>query len=499
MSSPREAVDWLSWGPEAFARAGAEGRPVLLSISASWCHGCAVMDTVSYRDPRVADLVAASFVPVRVDADRRPDINDRYNLDGWPTTALLTPSGEMLAGTTYLPADGLLAMLDEVSRAYAQDRAALDDRAAAMAARRRSRPATLPRAADPDLSAPDWLAEQVVHALDREHGGFGAEGKFLHVAALAAAVAHHRRSPSRALGEAVLRTLDALAASGIRDAVDGGFFRYAASREWTRPHTEKMLEDQAGMARLFLDASRVFDRPDYEAVARDTIAFVHRTLADPAAGRFFPSQAADEAYYQLSSAALRRTLPPPSVDRTLVTDWTAQASAAWIAAGGVLGDATLSELGGRALDAAIVASYEPGRGLAHTVDAEAGVRGLLTDQAHASLALLDLHEATANPTWSMLAEELMRSAIRTLWDPREGGFFDRPPGGPDAIGLLAEPLKPLPANCAAATALARLARLTGDTELQRHALATLASQTATYRAMGLFGAPYALAVMAIFE
>jgi uncharacterized protein YyaL (SSP411 family) len=499
MSSPTSpAVDWLPWGPDAFARAGAEGKPVLLSISASWCHGCAVMDTISYADPRVARLVASAFVPIRVDADRRPDINDRYNLDGWPTTVLLTPSGEMLTGTTYLPPDGLLTMLEEVAHAYASGRAALDDRAAALAAERRARPRTLGLAQDPDLSAPDWLADQIVRELDPEYGGFGADGKFLHTAALTAGVRHQRRSPSATLAEALVRTLDALASGGIRDAVDGGFFRYAASREWMRPHTEKMLDDQAGMVRLFLEASRTFDRADYAAVAHETIEFVHATLADPAAGRFFASQAADESYYQLASAELRRSFPAPRVDRTLVTDWTCQAASVWIAAGEGLADVSLSELGGRAVDGAVVASYRPGEGLAHWVDGEAGARGLLTDQVQASRALLDLHEATANPTWLMIAEELMRTAMRTLWDERAGGFFDRPRDTADAFGLLADPLKPLASNCVAAAVLARLARLTGDPALQQRALATLAGQTSGYRQMGLFGAPYAMAILDVF-
>ena len=500
MTSPTSPpVTWLDWGPEAFARARTEGKPLLLSIAASWCHGCAVMDSVSYADPRVAALIAADLVPVRVDADRRPDVNDRYNLDGWPTTVLLTPSGEMLTGTTYLPPDGLLGMLEEVTRAYATGRDALDARAASMAAARRARQRPAPAAVDPDLAAPEWLADLIVREADPEFGGFGAEGKFLHVAALTAGVRQQGRQPSAPLAAALVRTLDALAGSGIRDAVDGGFFRYAGSREWMRPHTEKMLEDQVSTVRLFLEAARVFDRQDYLAVARDTIAFVHGTLADTAEARFFGSQAADESFYQLGTAALRRTFTPPHVDRTLFTDWTAQAASAWIVAGDWLGDASLSELGGRALDRAVVATYRPGEGLAHWADGgAAGVRGLLTDQVHAARALLDLHEATGNPTWSMLAEELMRTAIRTLWDERAGGFLDRPPTGPDAIGMLADPLVPLSSNCVAATVLSRLSRLTGDLDLQQRALETLRAHTAGYRAQGLFGAPYVLAVMEMF-
>ncbi len=500
MSVPTShAVRWLPWGAEAFAHARDAGKPILLSISASWCHGCAVMDSVSYADPRVAALIASDLVPVRVDADRRPDVNDRYNLEGWPTTVLLTPSGEMLTGTTYLPPEGLLSMLDEVSRAYATTRDALDQRAADIATRRRARPRALPLAIDPDLAAPDWLRDLLVRERDIEYGGFGAEGKFLHTAALTAGVSIYAKDSSEPLGETIARALDGMAGGGIRDGIDGGFFRYVASREWMRPHTEKMLEDQAAVVRLFLEAGRVFDRPEWIDVARDTIAFVHRTLADQPNGRFFGSQAADEGFYQLPSEALRRTFTAPRVDRTLFTDWTAQAASAWIAAGDLLRDPSLSEFGARALDTALVASYRPGEGLAHWIDGGAGVRGLLTDQVYASRALLDLHDATGNPTWSMMAEELMRTALRTLWDDNAGGFFDRPREGADAIGLLVDPRKPLAPNCVAATVLARLAHLTGDADLQQRALETLRGQTTGYRDLGLFGAPYVLAILDMFD
>ena len=136
----------------------------------------------------------------------------------------------------------------------------------------------------------------------------------------------------------------------------------------------------------------------------------------------------------------------------------------------------------------------PGEGVAHWFDGHAAVRGLLTDQVHASRALLMLHDATSNPTWSMLAEELMRTAIRTLWDETSGCFLDRVPGTPDAVGLLGDPVTPLAANCVAAQVLARLARMTGDPSLQDRALDTLRAFTTSYRQEGLFGAPYALAV-----
>ena len=306
-------IAWEDWTPGAFARAKDEGRPVLLSISANWCHGCAVMDNVAYGDPRVADLVAREFVAVRIDADRRPDINDRYNLDGWPTTALLTPSGEILTGSTYLPADALLSMLTEVATAYRTRRASLDEGADAHARARQQQPRAHATGVEPDLAAPAWVARQVIDQCDPDHGGFGADGKFLHVPALHVAIAEYERTKEEALARAITRTLDGMADGDVHDQVDGGFFRYAAGRDWSRPHTEKLLDDQAGIAGVYLEAARVFSHDRWRDVAIDTIRFVRATLASEADAVFFASLAADDAYYEVRTRSLRRTLSPPRV------------------------------------------------------------------------------------------------------------------------------------------------------------------------------------------
>jgi len=485
---------WLEWTTDAFARARTEAKPVLLSITASWCHGCAVMDRVAYADPEIVEIIASRFVPVRIDADRRPDVNDRYNLDGWPTTALLTPSGETLTGTTYLPPGGLRAMLLEVSDAYRTRREELDRRAASMTESRRSRTSPTLGNIEPDLNAPQWIARRVVDECDPLYGGFGTDGKFQHVAALRVALDECVRTGDYAVRDALTQTLDAMADGQIRDAAEGGFFRYAASRDWSRPHTEKMLEDQAGLVDLYAEAGRVLDSERYRHVARDTMAYVHRALASSTPPAFFASQAADESYYQVTSAELRRTLTPPSVDQTAFTDLTARAAAVWLRAGVVLEDQQAAEFGARALDRLLTLTYQPGNGVAHWFDGDAGIRGLLTDQVHAAWALLALHDATANPTWSMLAEELMRTAVQTHWDAAGLGFVDRAADAESEIGLMADPLKPLATNCLASRVLARLSRLTGKLDLQEKALDTLRSQTPVYRQQGLFGAPYAIAV-----
>ena len=126
-----ESIAWREWGAEAFARATAEHKPILLFVGAAWCRWTAEMDRFSYRDPRVVHLVADRFLPVRVDAERRPDVSARYTLDGWPTTAFLTPDGDLLGGGTYLDADALATVLADVAGAFAGRRADIADRAAA--------------------------------------------------------------------------------------------------------------------------------------------------------------------------------------------------------------------------------------------------------------------------------------------------------------------------------------------------------------------------------
>jgi uncharacterized protein YyaL (SSP411 family) len=490
---PPATIDWLGWSDEAFARAARERKPVLLSIGATWCHGCAVMDRTTYADPAIVALVRERTVPVRVDADRRPDINERYNLEGWPTTALLTPSGEILTGSTYVTPDLMPRMVADAADALASRYDDLMARAEQVArARRGSVPA---QRYEPDLGAADWFADHLAGAHDAQSGGFGTAGKFLHASALRFALERAAAGDGR-LATVVTQTLDAMIGGAIVDDVDGGFFRYAGERDWSRPHTEKMLEDQAAMAAVLVDAAAVFGRADYRARGFDTVAYVRRTLSDAARGGFYASQRADEDFYGVSGS-IRATLEPPPIDRTLFTDANARAAIAWLRIGEATGDASLGRFGLQSLERVLLATYQPGAGVAHWADPHAA-RGLLTDQVWAAWALLHLHEATGSETYPMLAEELMRTAIRTMWDAKDGGFRDRAPAAGD-VGLLADAVKPLALNCVAARVLVRLARLTGDAQLGLVASAALASQTGLYRSHGPAAAPYALAVLDLLE
>src|SRR3954467_2054154 len=159
-------IDWLPGGAEAFARAAREGKPVLLSITAAWCRACHEMDRTTYADPGVIALVGGRFVPVRVDTDRRPDINERYNLGGWPTTAFLTADARLITGGTFVSADRMAGVLARVADAY-ESHADLRAPAGGLD--------TAEAAIAPGTADPDALVEAIFASFDAEHGGFGVE------------------------------------------------------------------------------------------------------------------------------------------------------------------------------------------------------------------------------------------------------------------------------------------------------------------------------------
>ena len=182
-------IPWLEWGADAFARAAAEQKPVLLAIGAAWCRWTEEMDRVSYRDPAVVRLVTEHFIPIRIDADRRPDVSERYTLGAWPTTAFLTPAGEILGGGTNFKSGPLAAVLAQVATAFSARRVELDRRVGESAgAGRDTGTGSDPGAHGLDEGAGRWLDEQLLARFDETWGGFGSEPKRVHADALAAAL-----------------------------------------------------------------------------------------------------------------------------------------------------------------------------------------------------------------------------------------------------------------------------------------------------------------------
>jgi uncharacterized protein YyaL (SSP411 family) len=296
-------VDWYPWGEDAFERARAEDRPVLLSIGYSACHWCHVMAHESFEDEHIAALMNELFVNVKVDREERPDVDSIYmqavvaisGHGGWPMTVFLTPQGEPFFGGTYFPpADrqgmrGFPYVLNAASSVY-RDRRDEVTQAAAQLRRALELPELPPGAVSAaDLDA---AAAQLVSQTDMRHGGFGAAPKFPHPAAIELLLRRHHATGDRRMLDTAVVTLDHMARGGIHDQVGGGFHRYSVDATWSVPHFEKMLYDNAQLARVYLHAYQLTEDTRWRRVAEDTLDHAMRELRLPRGG-FASSQDAD--------------------------------------------------------------------------------------------------------------------------------------------------------------------------------------------------------------
>jgi uncharacterized protein YyaL (SSP411 family) len=455
-------VDWLPWSAETFARARRERKPVLLSITAAWCHACHEMDRTTYADPHVVAAIRDRVVPIRVDRVRRPDVKERYNLGGWPTPAVLTAEGALVTGGTFVPADRMVGVLARVVEAF-QTSAFESDAASDAAPSTIGDTATVP---NPDVDA---LVESIFSTFDDEHGGFGIEPKFPHTAPLHVAMRLFRQTESERWRLIVERTLDAMWNGGLRDPERGGFYRYATSRDWQLPHYEKLLDTNAALLRAYAEAAAVFGRPCDRDRSGAIAAFLTTVLRAEGGG-----------FYGCD------------VDRVLYADANAAVAGALLESGACLGDSALVQEALASFERVVLACYKPGRGVAHCFDGTVSVRGLLADQVATIGALLDAHDATEGEPYQMMAEELGHFVVREMWDAEGGGFFDRS-GTADDIGLLRTRRKPFVANAEAAQALARLDRIAHEFDFHPYALGALRTAAQQVKGQGPLAAHYLLA------
>ncbi len=466
---------WLPWNARAFERARAEDKPVLLSIDAFWSASCQEMDRTTYADPDISAKIQDQFVPIRVDADRRPDIAERYSLGGWPTTAFLTGDGEVIGGGTFVPTDRMADVLDRVITAWTSGHV---ERAAA-------EPASLASTAVDADASPAVLDDAallpiVFESFDAEYGGFGTEPKFPLTAPIELALALYRQSNDSQIAAVIERTLAGIGSEGLHDPVEGGFFRCADARSWERPQREKLLDVNAALIRVFLEAYDTVGTDWYRERAIDAIRYVQTWLADQVDGAWAGSQRAGD-----------------TVDPTLYTASNAAMVSAALRASELLDDTGLGEFAIKSLERVVVAAYRPGFGVAHHLGKPLGIRGLLDDQIAMAAAHLDAHEATGNIVYRMMAEELLHYAIRVTWDDQGGGFFDRiVPETQDRIGRMRDRLKPFVSNCDAARVLRRAAVTPGDHDFGARADATLAAMAPLAPSQGPLAAHYLLALSA---
>ncbi|MHB8146217.1 MAG: thioredoxin domain-containing protein [Vulcanimicrobiaceae bacterium] len=484
-------IEWMSWGDEAFARARREEKAVLLSISAVWCHWCHVMDETSYSDPEIIASINRDFVPVRIDNDERPDINARYNMGGWPTTAFLAADGTTITGATYLAPAQMRRALEEIARFYGEQR----DDIAARAAELRSRSRSYEPSSVSDLNA--GLVAQVVDEIasdfDVEYGGFGDAPKFPQPEMLELLVAQWRYTGEQRFYAMAARTLREMSRGGMYDHIEGGFFRYSTTRDWSVPHFEKMAEDHGGLLRVLAQLVLWAPTDDMRATLRSALGYVRAVLLDSATCLFAGSQDADEEYFALPLDE-RKKRSAPFVDRRAYANWNAGLAGAFAWAALALDDDALAAQSAATLDALHERMRDTDGLLYHVLAPGQAprVRGLLGDQVAYLRALLDAHEATGEARFIERGIAHFHLIIERFEAP-DGGFYDHA-GIEATLGRLDVPDRPIVENGLVAEAALRLATMTGDARCRTAAERTLTLYARTFAAARSFASAYVRAL-----
>jgi len=577
-SAAEQPVDWHPWGDEAFAKARAEDRPILLDIGAVWCHWCHVIDRESYEDAKLASIINEHFVPVKVDRDERPDVDARYQQavqaltgqGGWPLTAFLTPEGKVFYGGTYFPpvdAHGrpsFKKVLLSVSKYYR------DEKGKAVEEAERLHGALEHRHVQ---ASPGELSEKMVQSaedqatgsFDADHGGFGTAPKFPHTGTMEFLLARYWRTKDDLLKAVISRTLESMARGGVHDQLGGGFHRYSVDARWIVPHFEKMAYDNAELLRNYAHGFMLLGAPSLRDTGLGILRWVDGTLSDQENGGFYGSQDADMTrdddgdYFTWSLAEVRAAVGPdearvlalhynigeigemrerpernvlfvdksaedvarilqmprervdaliasgkkgllaardkrstPTVDRAIYASWNGMFISAYLEAWRAFGVEPARAFALKTLDRLIDALYVKGEGFYHQLaEGERRVRGFLDDQVQMLAALLDAYEASGEPRYLAVAEELAAFTRKSFWDSKEGAFLDTAEGaGEDAIvrslGTRRRPVEDNPtpsSNGVAAMAFGKLHHLTGKEsyrQVQEETLKALAGEAGRY-------------------
>jgi uncharacterized protein YyaL (SSP411 family) len=321
-------VDWYPWGDEALQRARTEDKPIFLSIGYAACHWCHVMAHESFEDPSTAALMNANFISIKVDREERPDIDSIYmnfvvsttGSGGWPLSVFITPQGKPFYGGTYFSPTRLHGLpsfrevLESVARLWRTDRAAILSSSDELTRRLPAQPEL--RVTDQTLN-PEML-DQLVHTISQgyewENGGWGGAPKFPQPMLIEFLLRQATRGSQLSLDMAT-HTLHSMAKGGMYDLLGGGFARYSVDRTWLVPHFEKMLYDNAQLARAYLHAYQLTGDLFFREVCEATLDFVMRELAHPQGG-FYSSLDADSAgeeggYYLWTADEIRSAFPNP--------------------------------------------------------------------------------------------------------------------------------------------------------------------------------------------
>ena len=542
-------VEWYPWGDEALARAKAEDKPIFLSVGYSTCHWCHVMERLVFSDPEIAAQMNASFINIKVDREERPDIDRIYMLatqlttqhGGWPNSVFLTPDQEPFFAGTYFPPEPLPGrpsfpqVLDFARQRWQDQREQVLQIAARLTAAIRDLESGQQTAAVPPDSL---LVARVLAAVqtryDAIHGGFGGAPKFPPSLRLEMLMATAERFADPQVQRIVLHSLEQMAAGGMYDQIGGGFHRYATDAEWRVPHFEKMLYNQAQLARLYLRAYELTRDDRWRWVAEDIFHFVAQEMTGPEGAFYSALDAETEGeegkYYLWTAAELESALgdeaeffwsvyglaPMPAgeggvlyaktpvaeaerrdrlaavrqrvlaaraerlyplLDDKVLAAWNGMMIEAYARGFAVLGDPAYRRAAERAADFALQYLRREDGGLwrVHRLGISQQA-AYLDDYAFLARGLTALYRATGEARWLQAARELSAEMVARFWDTERGGFFFTEASNALIVRSKFAQDSALPSgNAVAAHALLDLAELTGQAHYRRRAAQVLSA------------------------
>lgn len=503
-------IQWHSWGEAAFAEAIHTDKPILLVISSSWCQWCHIMDETTLSEPSIITIINNDYIPIRVDSDLRPDVNQRYNQNGWPSVVLLSSEGEVLWGGVYVPPKQMLYYLGHIRRYYSEHRQELAEQVRELQDHRYTQKLAqiLPKSGLRPLLAEERAAlvdlpmeaGRVLRDLyDADYGGFSIHPhlKFPHPEALELLLLLSKQEMPEAL-EMVCYSLGQMHDSGLWDKEEGGFFRYSAASDWGTPHTEKMLEENAALLQVVLLTMQRTKEQQWYDLAHRLLLYINTKLWQPRIGIFSGSQSADEDYYEPGPYS-RVSKRAPRVDTTVYTAWNARMISSYLLAADVLKRPALAEEAIQALDWLCENMIYRNGGVYHyAIQGQSQLPGQLADQVWMTRALLDAYERYGKKSYLETAVALMHFACEELLDQHSGLFYDFLEDR-NAVGRLVFREQPLVENALAAECLLRMAVHSKRQSLRETGLLVLSSCLEKYRRTGIQGVIYACVVARAVE
>ncbi len=457
----------------------------MLFLAAFWCRYCQRMDEEAFSQTETIALLKAYFVSIRTENAQRPDVDCRYNQNGWPTLVFMTPRGEPIVAANYLPSDQFEELLLRVYMRHEQEKNAapkdnpLNESVIAAV--------ESPRHAQPEASKLTEITAIIMELADPVNGGYGRGQKFIQAEANDFLLSRFRATNDSKYLDHVCLTLSRMREGAIHDHGAGAYFRTTTGADWSRPHREKLLAEQAGLLGNCLRAFRITQQAVYAEMAEDIMSYLNRRLFNPETGPFYgcedflrsggSEKSVNEEFFTI-------------LDPCIYTDANARTIGAYLDASAILGHVDCQERALRSLEFLWDRCHDTAGGMYHYFDGTAHVHGLLSDQVFMGTALLQAHAVTGAAKYLDRGKALAAFIGARLKNP-SGGYYDILTRGP---AYMRSPLSLIEQDGPAALFFLALADATGELRYREAALWALTGLTENVSDYGIHAAAFGQAL-----